>query len=134
MIRRGKAEGWLQLPSEALLPWAMLNEVSFDRVVPGVSEDKGAALLAKDDLTASDGDDGPIVLLTVPQELILSWERVWQHAKIDKDLREVLESLGESARVGPSPAFVICQSIENFHIVKATNSFVTHSLPLSAIR
>jgi len=134
MIRRGKAEGWLQLPPEALLPWAMLNEVSFDRVVPGVSENKGAALLAKDDLTASNDDGEPTVLLTVPQELILSWERVGQHAKIDKDLREVLESLGESARVGPSPAFVICRSRGSSYIAKAPISFVMLSLSLSAIR
>jgi len=114
MIRRGKAEGWLHLPAEALLPWAMLNEVSFDRVVPGISGDKGAALLAKDDLTASDDVGGPTVLLTVPPELILSWDRVWQHAKIDKDLREVLESLGASARVGLSAAPVTSSTVTSF--------------------
>lgn len=98
MIRRGKREGWLQLPSEALLPWAMLNEVSFDRTVPGISEDRGGALLAKENLNAD--DDESRILLTVPRDLILSLERVQEHAKVDKDFREVFESLGDFGRVG----------------------------------
>ncbi len=101
MIRRGKIEGWLQIPSEALLPWAMLNEVSFDRTVPGLIEGKGAALLAKEDLNAD--DDEPRELLTVPRDLILSLERVREHAKVDRDFREVLEALGDFGRVGLWP-------------------------------
>ena len=101
MIRRGKAEGWLQLPPEALLPWAMLNDVSFDRTVPGFAPGRGGALLAKEDLDAN--EDMSNVLLTVPRDLILSLERVQEHAKVDKDFREVLESLGDFGRVGVAP-------------------------------
>lgn len=97
MIRRGKAEGWLQLPREAFLPWALLNEVTFNRTVPGVVAGRGGALLAKESLDA-DKDASP-VLMTVPQDLILSLERVNEHAKVDKDFREVLESLGDFGRV-----------------------------------
>lgn len=97
MIRRGKTEGWLQLPSEALLPWAMLNGVTFDHAVPGIVPGRGGALLAKQSLDASDDDSR--VVLTVPRDLILSLERVQQHAKTDKDFRGVLESLGEFGRV-----------------------------------
>lgn len=99
MIRRGKTEGWLQLPSEAVLPWAMLNDVEFDRTVPGQIAGRGGALLAKEDLNA-DNDEESRLLLTVPRDLILSLERVKEHARVDKDFREVLESLGDFGRVG----------------------------------
>lgn len=98
MIRRGKTEGWLKLPQDAFLSWAMLNDVSFDRTVPGVIPGRGGALLAKEELDAD--EDMSNVLLTVPKDLILSLERVQEHAKTDKDFREVLESLGDFGRVG----------------------------------
>ena len=75
----------------------MLNDISFDRVVPGIAEDKGGALLAKEDLDTDDNESR--ALLSVPRDLILSLERVQQHAKVDKDLREVLETLGDFGRV-----------------------------------
>ena len=98
MIRRGRAEGWLHLPSEAFLPWAMLNEVTFERTLPGSIDGRGGALLAKEELDAD--KDNSQVLLNVPSCLILSLERVQEHAKVDKDFREVLESLKEFGRVG----------------------------------
>lgn len=108
MIRRGKTEGWLQLPLEAILPWAMLNNVSFDRTLPGTVAGSGGALLAK---SALDGNtDSSSVLLTVPRDLILSLNRVQEHAKTDRDFREVLESLGDFGRVGVMAAFAIVLS------------------------
>ena len=101
MIRRGKNAGWLQLPPEAVTPWAMLNDVTFDRTVPGTVQVRGGALLAKEDQGAD--RDSSQVLLTVPRDLILSLERVQECAKVDKDFREVLESLGDFGRVGPVP-------------------------------
>ena len=98
MIRRGKIQGWLRLPPSALLPWAMLNDVTFDRTVPGFIEGRGAALLAKEELNIS--EDMSNVLMRVPRDLILSLERVQEHAKVDKDFREVLESLDDFGRVG----------------------------------
>ena len=98
MIRRGKMKGWLQLPQDAFLPWTSLNEVTFDRTVPGSIPGRGGALLARDDLNAD--EDMSNVLLTVPADLILSLERVQEHAKVDKDFREVLESLADFGRVG----------------------------------
>lgn len=97
MIRRGKAEGWLQLPAEAFMPWATFNEVSFNRTVPGIVAGRGGALLAEGPLDAS--EDESQVLMQVPKDLILSLERVQEHAKVDKDFREVLESLGDFGRV-----------------------------------
>ena len=98
MIRRGKTESWLQLPNGAFLPWASFNEVTFDRTVPGSIPGRGGALLAKENLDAD--EDMSNVLLTVPADLILSLERVQEHAKVDKDFREVIESLGDFGRVG----------------------------------
>ncbi|RMX79037.1 hypothetical protein D0869_08605 [Hortaea werneckii] len=95
MIRAGKAAGWLQLPSEAVLPWAMLNEVDFRQVVPGQAVGKGGALLAKHSLPGASKDGE---LMSVPHDLILSLERVLEHTKADKDFREVLEALGEFGR------------------------------------
>ena len=98
MIRRGKTEGWLQLPQNAFVPWALLNDVTFDRTVSGVVQGRGGALLAKEDLNAD--EDSSNILLTVPRDLIISLECVQDHAKVDKDFREVLESLGDFGRVG----------------------------------
>ncbi len=98
MIRRGKTQGWLQLPQDAFLSWASLNEVTFDQTIPGSVPDRGGALLAKNDLNSN--KDMSNVLLTVPQDLILSLERVEKHAKVDKDFRELIESLGDFGRVG----------------------------------
>jgi len=100
MIRDGKAAGWLQLPHEALLPWAMLNDVAFHHVVPGVAVGKGAALLASKDSSTDDAPDGLVPLLTVPSDLILSRERVLEHAKVDEDFRGLLDQMGDFGRVG----------------------------------
>lgn len=97
MIRRGKAENWLKLPSEAFLPWAVHNEVTFNRAVPGATPGRGGALLAKESLDGN--SDSSRTLLKVPKDLNLSLERVQEQAKVDKDLREVLESLGDFGRV-----------------------------------
>ncbi|KAK0938937.1 hypothetical protein LTR29_009548 [Friedmanniomyces endolithicus] len=96
MISEGKAAGWLQLPTEVFLPWAKLNDIAFDHVLPGVSMGKGGALLASNEVNSNEGT--PQALMTVPRPLILSLERVMEHAKVDKDFREVLESLGEFGR------------------------------------
>lgn len=98
MIRRGKSEAWLQLPQAAISSWATLNDVSFDRSVPGSVPGRGGALLAKENLDAE--EDMSNLLLTVPKDLILSLERVQDHAKVDRDFREVLDSLGDFGRVG----------------------------------
>lgn len=98
MIRRGKTEGWLQLSSEAFLPWTSFNNVEFHRTVPGTVPGRGGALLAKEDLDASKDDSN--VLLSVPKDLVLSLERCHEQMLFDRDYREVLESLGEFGKVG----------------------------------
>lgn len=98
MIRRGKAEGWLELQPDAFLPWTELNDVNFNRTLPGMILGRGGALLAKRNLGAR--EDNSNVLLVVPKDLVLSLERCQEQTKYDRDYREVLESLGEFGQVG----------------------------------
>lgn len=99
MIREGKQQGWLSLPVDTLPVWATFNAVSFNGVgigpLPG-KEDRGSTVIAKRSLKG--GDESP--LMTIPRELILSLERVHEHAKSDSDFRSVLDGLDEFGRVG----------------------------------
>ena len=90
MIRDGKAAGWLKLPPEALLPWAEFNGVNFKHVVPGAVVGKGGALLAKEDLSGREGQDGLLPLMKVPRDLILSLETVLEQAKDPQHRQQVL--------------------------------------------
>lgn len=97
MIRRGKKEGWLALTEDAFLPWAKMNDVSFDHTVPATITGRGRALQANRDLNEADEDT---VLLTVPKDLVLSLERIKEHAKADQDFKKVLDSLNDFGQVG----------------------------------
>ena len=99
MFRRGKDEGWLELPEDAFVTWAKMNDVAFDNTVPGTISGRGRALLARTELNEL-SDDAPTVLLTVPKDMILSLERVQEHVKADQYFREFLDSLGDFGRVG----------------------------------
>ncbi len=98
MLRQGKSQGWLSLSPEAFHPWTQLNGVRFHDVRPGHVEGRGSALLASKDVENS--AEGAECLLTVPKDLILSQEQVHEQAKVDRDFRELLESLGDFGRVG----------------------------------
>lgn len=114
MINEGKQEGWLKLPAEALQPWAALNNVKLHDVRVGVDPEhpeRGAGVFAQRDIESS--EDGHTVLMTVPRDLILSEERVEEHAKVDKDFRAVLDSLGEFGRVSTTTA-------NHFHVPSCT--------------
>lgn len=96
MIRRGKEEGWLKLPNSAIPRWAHLNGIIFNNARVEHLDGRGSGLIAERDAEG----DGQEPLVTVPHDLILSLERVRQHAKADQDFAEVLEGLGEFGRVG----------------------------------
>ena len=55
---------------------------------------KGSHLIATSEIS----EEGS-VLITVPQELVLSLDNVWIYAKSDKHLLQVLEAVGDYARV-----------------------------------
>lgn len=103
MIRDGKQHAWLSLPVDTLPAWAALNSVSFHGIkigpLPG-KEEHGCTVIAKRHLKG--GEEPP--LMTIPRELILSLERVHEHAKSDSDFRSVLDSLDGFGRVG-APSF-----------------------------
>lgn len=119
MLGEGKTARWLRLPLEVFVPWAELNGVVFARTVPGTVAGRGGALLAK----AGTNLDGSNVLLTVPSDLILSVERVKEHSKVDRDFREVLESLGDFGQVGSATSLcVFTMRLWNFLAILQSSS------------
>ncbi|KAF2224927.1 hypothetical protein BDZ85DRAFT_233174 [Elsinoe ampelina] len=113
MIREGKEEGWLQLPSEALPPWAALNNIKLHDIKVGVDPvhpERGAGIFAQKPLSCP--SDSHTTLMTVPRDLILSKERIEQHAKVDRDFRDLLSTLGEFGQNPRTliPLFLLTQS------------------------
>lgn len=83
------------LPIDQLGAWARLNNVEFNGVKIMASQgDKGSGLVT----TAERSIDNPL-LMTIPNDLVLSLENVWVYAKSDKHLRQVLEATGDYSRV-----------------------------------
>jgi hypothetical protein len=113
MIRRGKQEGWLNLPTSAIKPWAQLNGIATDGItvgaIPGCPE-RGSGVVAARNLKG--GDEGP--LMVIPSDLVLSLERVEIQAKADESLRDVLAATGPYARVGD--VFFHCRANLCFYV------------------
>lgn len=108
------------LPIPALPGWARLNGIEFDGVaIERLTDhgiDKGSAVVAKGELTGKGGEEQ---LMSVPKDMILSLEAAWNYAKSDKHLREVLEAMGDFARVrGPSSSCVVILAIETSVVLK----------------
>ena len=83
------------LPVGNLAAWACLNNVELNGVkVSTLPGDRGSAILASAESTQDHA-----LLMRVPQELVLSLENVWIYAKSDRHLLQVLEAVGEYARV-----------------------------------
>ena len=98
MIRRGKCQGWLNLPIESLPLWTSLNQVSLHAVDVGPDQEdsnRGSGIRVQ----AKDLDTNCNPLIVVPAELILSKENINLYAKSDKHLHEVLSSVGDFAKV-----------------------------------
>ncbi|KAI1516124.1 SET domain containing protein [Pyrenophora tritici-repentis] len=97
MIRRGRTEGWLKQPVDALPTWATFHGVQFNGVkvgpLPGY-EDRGSTVVASQALQA--GNVEP--LLIVPKELIISLRSIELIAKVDHHLHDLLDSLGDFGR------------------------------------
>lgn len=79
--------------------WAQLNNVELNGIeISKLPGSKGFGIVAKHDIA----DENPI-LMTVPKDLILSLENVWLYAKSDRHLQEVLNAVGDFARVWRLP-------------------------------
>ena len=93
------------LPLQSLPAWAKLNGIStngvaFQNLSSTESEaDKGNAIVATEEKSSRETDSCPQVLLQIPRELVLSLEAVQDYSKSDRDLREVLEAVGDFGRV-----------------------------------
>ena len=89
---------WETLHIDQLATWTRLNHVEFEGVkVSALQGNKGSGLVT----TVERSTKNPL-LMTVPNDLVLSLENVWVHAKSDKHLRQVLEATEDYARVsGP---------------------------------
>ncbi|KAK4191594.1 hypothetical protein QBC35DRAFT_448159 [Podospora australis] len=83
----------MSLPIEDLPAWSHLNDVSFSNVKVTNTEGKGYGVLSQTDLTAAEGTTETPILLTVPHNLVLNAAAVEEHAKEDKDFRQLLEAL-----------------------------------------
>jgi hypothetical protein len=99
MIRRGRREGWLKQPIDALPTWAVFHGVKLNRVrigpLPGF-ENRGSTVIATSELRGDSAEP----LLVVPKDLIVSRSNIELLAKADHHLREVLEAVGDFGRVG----------------------------------
>jgi hypothetical protein len=98
MIRRGRQEGWLKEPIEALPTWATFHGVKFNNVkvgpLPGF-EERGSTVIAARELQGIDAEP----LLVVPKDLIISRANADLFAKADRHLQQVLDAIGEFGRV-----------------------------------
>lgn len=98
MIKRGRQEGWLKEPIDALPTWATFHGVKFNGVkigpLPGF-EERGSTVIAARELQGGSVDP----LLEVPRDLIISRENIELFARSDRHLREVLEAIGDFGRV-----------------------------------
>ncbi|QDS76005.1 hypothetical protein FKW77_004690 [Venturia effusa] len=117
MIRRARTSGHLSLPLPSLEPWAKLNGATFNGIQCAEIPGSGSGVVAERDLRgATSGDeksvDGDGPLMTVPKELILSLDSVKMFALADRDLREVLEGMGDFARTtrGAIMIFLLTQA------------------------
>ena len=93
------------LPIEKLNLWAQLNGVEYNGVkINSVPNGRGSGVVTTTEKSVEDA-----LLITVPQDLVLSLENVWVYAKSDKHLQQVLEAVGEYSRVAPP----VCQPIRH---------------------
>jgi len=86
------------LPLNALPAWLALSNVEMKGVTISLAtEGKGSGISTTEDIS-----DEPSTLITVPRDLILSLGTIWEQAKSDHDLDQVLRATGDYGKV-PTP-------------------------------
>ena len=87
------------LPVDQLGAWARLNGIEINGLkISTIAGNRGSGLLA----TAERRMNNPL-LMTIPNDLVLSLDNVWLYAKSDKHLHQTLKATGEYSRVsGPN--------------------------------
>lgn len=84
------------LPINDLTAWARINNIELLGVKVSTGHNGSGVV------TTVEESETDAVLMTVPQELVLSLDNVWIYAKSDRHLMQVLEALGAYSRV-PHP-------------------------------
>ncbi|KAK0735649.1 hypothetical protein B0T21DRAFT_384452 [Apiosordaria backusii] len=92
----------MALPIEDLPAWVRLNDVSFDNVEVTDTKDKGYGVLSRKDLTAPEGTVETLQLLAVPYDLILNSFAVEEHAKEDREFKQLLDAVGHHTVLVPT--------------------------------
>ena len=83
------------LPVSYLGTWAKLNGIEFNGIQASpLSGMKGSGLLATTNCLKY---NAPLII--IPKELVLSQETVWLYAKSDRQLKQVLEAVGDYSKV-----------------------------------
>lgn len=78
-------------PISALALWAKLNNVELhDTTIVDQDDGRGARVVASSALKGYGNR-----IMTIPRELSLSKNLVWEYAKVDRHLREVLQAFGD---------------------------------------
>ncbi|KAK4172384.1 hypothetical protein QBC36DRAFT_75553 [Triangularia setosa] len=111
----------MALPIEDLPAWARLNDVSFDNVEVTNTKDKGYGVLSQKNLTAPEGTVETLQLLAVPHDLILNSLAVEEHAKEDREFKQLLDAVGHHPHRVNVLLFLLVQLARNsntkqFHV------------------
>lgn len=78
---------------DELTPWARINNIELIGVEFSTGQ-SGSGVI-----TTVEKSESEALLMSVPQELVLSLDNVWIYAKSDRHLMQVLEALGAYSRV-----------------------------------
>ncbi|KAI1335421.1 hypothetical protein F5Y15DRAFT_249168 [Xylariaceae sp. FL0016] len=104
-MRRG------QFPVSSLPAWCGLNDVTFYDVEVAKVEDRGYGLVAERDLFNEDDNVEIPTLLTIPKDLVLCTEAVEEHARENKDFRQLLDVAGRQSARGDILLFLMAQLV-----------------------
>jgi hypothetical protein len=96
------------IPVEQLFAWGKLNGIDLNEIevksdiatIDGVS--RGAGLVSRSDHHANKDQS---ILISVPQDLILSQEQVERYAAIDKHLKMILDAAGTFGQVSQRASY-----------------------------
>ncbi|MCJ1250822.1 hypothetical protein MMC30_008050 [Trapelia coarctata] len=113
------------LPLGALPAWLALNNVSMNGIaISSAAEGKGSGIFATGDTSA---EDTP-TLIAVPRDLVLSLSTIWEHAKSDHDLDQVLRATGDYGKTAKG-AIVIFLLIQLTHASPSTTAKTGNATP-----
>ncbi|KAI0390865.1 hypothetical protein F5Y17DRAFT_442873 [Xylariaceae sp. FL0594] len=104
-MRRG------EFPITNLPTWCTLNNIKFHGVSAASIEGRGLGLVAEDDLGSDGENDTPVVLLTIPKDLVLSSAGVEEYAKESKEFRQLLDVAGGQSLRGDILLFLLTQLV-----------------------